>query len=204
MIKFSDFPKIECPFVRKEINGNYVVTPEIAEGFGWVFEDKSVICVEKLHGTCCAIVIENGVVIAMFNRTNRIPFIGGTISKALTEGVNNAFAKNRFVLQDGIIWGELIGERMQKNEYKIQGYDWVPFDWLKKHCYYKSWGRYPKDFETISNWFKELLPLYSLMKGNKEGFVEGIVFTHPDGRMAKIRKDMFSWAGNKGKDIKPK
>ena len=31
------------------------------------------------------------------------------------------------------------------------------------------------------------------MKGDKEGFIEGIVFTHPDGRMAKLRKDMFKW-----------
>ena len=29
--------------------------------------------------------------------------------------------------------------------------------------------------------------------GDKEGFVEGVVFTHPDGRMAKLRIDMFDW-----------
>ena len=27
----------------------------------------------------------------------------------------------------------------------------------------------------------------------EEGFCEGVVFTHPDGRMAKLRKDMFPW-----------
>ena len=27
----------------------------------------------------------------------------------------------------------------------------------------------------------------------EEGFVEGVVFTHPDGRFAKLRRDMFSW-----------
>jgi hypothetical protein len=45
------------------------------------------------------------------------------------------------------------------------------------------------------------MPLYWAMKhglekdkeGHYLGFVEGIVFTHPDGRMAKIRKDMFEW-----------
>jgi len=31
------------------------------------------------------------------------------------------------------------------------------------------------------------------MKGDREGFVEGVVFTHPDGRMAKLRVDMFDW-----------
>jgi hypothetical protein len=30
-------------------------------------------------------------------------------------------------------------------------------------------------------------------EGRKNGFVEGIVFTHPDGRMAKLRRDMFDW-----------
>ena len=29
--------------------------------------------------------------------------------------------------------------------------------------------------------------------GHYKGFVEGVVFTHPDGRMAKLRKDMFDW-----------
>lgn len=29
--------------------------------------------------------------------------------------------------------------------------------------------------------------------GHYIGFVEGIVFTHPDGRFAKLRKDMFPW-----------
>ena len=63
----------------------------------------------------------------------------------------------------------------------------------QKHLKYKSWGKYPKDFETISNWFKELMPLYSKMKNNGTEYVEGIVFTNPDGRMAKIRSDMFDW-----------
>jgi hypothetical protein len=58
---------------------------------------------------------------------------------------------------------------------------------------YKSWGKYPKDFNTISEWFKELMPLYAMRKADSKGFVEGIVFTHPDGRMAKLRRDMFDW-----------
>ena len=31
------------------------------------------------------------------------------------------------------------------------------------------------------------------MLRDRNGYVEGIVFTHPDGRMAKLRKDMFEW-----------
>lgn len=194
MLKFKDFPKLECPFVRKMINNRYLITDELNPEFKW-FLDDDVIATEKIHGTCCAIIIENGVVVSMFNRTNRINFIGGTLSKALTEGVNNALAKGRFVLQDGIYWGELIGEKIQKNEYKLEGHEWLPFDWVRSHCYYKSWGKYPKDFQTISNWLKDdLLPLFALKKGNKQGFVEGIVFFKKStGQMCKIRRDMFDW-----------
>ena len=56
----NDMEKIECPFVRKEINGNYLITPEVAEGFDWVFNDDSVLAIEKIHGTNCSIVIQNG------------------------------------------------------------------------------------------------------------------------------------------------
>jgi hypothetical protein len=202
-IKIQDMPKIECPFVRKEINGKYIITPEIAEGMKWVFEDETVMAIEKLHGTCVSILIVEGTVTAVFNRTERIPFINKG-KKWLIEGLLNS--KERGYLEflgDGQHFGELIGEKVNGNPYKIEGHLWIPFStFCQKHLRYKSWGRYPKDFETLSNWFKELLPLYSLMKGNKEGFVEGIVFTHPDGRMAKIRKDMFDWYYKQNPKIK--
>ena len=68
METLSNFPKIECPFIRKtfEINRNdwreygqelelrepqvYLVTNEINPGYEWVFEDKDVIASEKLNG----------------------------------------------------------------------------------------------------------------------------------------------------------
>ena len=31
-MKIRDMPKIESPFVRKEINGEYILTDEITEG----------------------------------------------------------------------------------------------------------------------------------------------------------------------------
>ena len=66
---------------------------------------------------------------------------------------------------------------------------------------YKSWGKYSKDFGAISHWFKELIPLYACMvdglEGRKSGYVEGVVFYHQDGRMAKLRKDMFEWFGGR-------
>lgn len=37
-MKIIDMPKLKSPFVRKEIDGVYQVTPEIEEGYEWVFE----------------------------------------------------------------------------------------------------------------------------------------------------------------------
>jgi len=199
MIKIKDMPKLESPFVRKEINGNYIVTDEIAEGYEWVFEDEDVMAIEKLHGTNVSIVIQDGVIVACYNRTERLPFFNKG-KKFIIEGLLNSY-ENGYMenLLDGQHFGELIGEKVNGNPYKIKGHLWIPFETFgQKHLRYKSWGKYPKDFKTISEWFKDLMPLYSLMKNGKnmskeEMFVEGIVFTHPDGRMAKLRRDMFDW-----------
>ena len=194
-MKIKNMPKLECPFVRKMEGNDYNVTDEIAEGMEWVFEDDSVMAIEKLHGTNVSIVIQEGTVISVYNRTERIPFITKG-KKWIIEGLLNS--KERGYLEflgDGQHFGELIGPKINGNPYKLDVHLWIPFSgFCQKHLKYKSWGKYPKDFNTISEWFKnDLLPLYASMKGDKNGFVEGIVFTHPDGRMAKIRKDMFSW-----------
>ena len=42
-------PKIESPFVRETINGNYICVPKIRDEYRWVFENS--IAVEKLDGT---------------------------------------------------------------------------------------------------------------------------------------------------------
>ncbi len=193
-IKIKDMPKLESPFVRKEIKGKYVLTNEIAEEHEWVFEDESVMAIEKLHGTNVSIIIENGVITMFFNRTQRIPFFSRG-KKYLMEALLNSHERGYMdLLEDGQHFGEVIGPKVNGNPYKLDEHLWIPFKTFgQKHLRYKSWGKYPKDFKTISNWFKELLPLYSSMKGNREGFVEGVVFTHPDGRMAKLRCDMFDW-----------
>ena len=188
-------PKIECPFVRKMINGNYVVIDEINSEYNWVFEDESVMAIEKLHGTNVSIVIKEGTVTQVYNKTERIPFINK--GKAwIIEGLLNSKSRGYLeFLGDGQFFGELIGPKVNGNPYMLDEHLWIPFStFAQKHLRYKSWGKYPKDFKTISEWFKnDLLPLYNLMKGHKDGFVEGIVFTHPDGRLAKLRRDMFDW-----------
>jgi len=197
--KIIDMPKLESLFVRKEIDGNYVVTPEIAEGYQWVFDDPQVMAIEKLHGTNVSILISNGIITGIWNRTERIPFFNkgkAHIIEGLIESYKRGYIE---FLSDGQHFGELIGEKINGNPYKIKGHLWIPFEtFCQNHLLYKSWGKYPKTFEAISHWFeKELIPLYACMvqgeEGRKSGYVEGIVFTHPDGRMAKLRRDMFNW-----------
>lgn len=189
-----DMTKLESPFIRKEIDGKYVVTPEIAPGYEWVFEDDTTMAIEKLHGTNVSILIQDGVITGVWNRTQRIPFFNKG-KKHIIQGLLTSHEKGYMeYLTDGQHFGELIGEKVNGNPYKIEGHIWIPFStFCQKHLRYKSWGKYPKTFEAISEWLKTLMPLYTLMKGDKDGFVEGIVFTHPDGRMSKLRTDMFDW-----------
>jgi len=200
----KDFPKLECPFKRKLMpDGDYIITPEIEEGYDWVFKEEDVICVEKLDGTNVSIIIEDGQIKTIFNRTEKIPFFNKGKSH-ISEGLIESFKRGYMdMLPDGQHFGELIGEKINGNPYKIKGHLWIPFEtYAKEHLRYKSWGKYPKDFQTISNWFKDdLLPLFALKKGDKQGFVEGVIFYRKNGEMAKLRRDMFDWfKGNKHKE----
>lgn len=198
----KDMPKLECPFERVvNDKGEYVMVDKITPGYEWVFTDDNVMAIEKLHGTNVSIVIEGGVVVSIWNRTERIiPFV--TKGKHfIVEGLLESFKRGYLdLLGDGQHFGELIGPKVNGNPYKLKEHLWIPFEtFCQKHLKYKAWGKYPKDFKTISEWFeKDLIPLYACMvqgeEGRKNGFVEGIVFTHPKtGQMAKLRRDMFSW-----------
>lgn len=187
-------PKIQSPFVREMINGFYVVTPKINEGYEWVFEDPNVLAIEKLDGTNVSIVIENGEIKQIFNRTNRIPFFCKS-QRQIIDGTLEAFCNDRCNFSDGQYFGELVGPKVNGNPYQLEKHEWVPFvTYAKNHLAYKSWGQYPKDFETISNWFKDdIFSLFGRIRKHEVMKPEGVVFTHFDGRMAKLRRDMFDW-----------
>ena len=127
-MEIKDMPKLECPFIRKEINGNYIVIDSINPGYEWVFGDGSVMAIEKLHGTNVSILIQEGVVTEVFNRTERIPFINKS-KKWLIEGLLNS--KERGYLEflgDGQHFGELIGPKVNGNPYKLKEHLWIPFE----------------------------------------------------------------------------
>ncbi|MFW5907893.1 MAG: RNA ligase family protein [Candidatus Natronoplasma sp.] len=211
-ISIKDFPKLESPFVReyKTIEGEeeYVLTPEVQEGYGWVFEDEGVIATEKLNGSNVCIVVEDHEIMDVFNRQNRIePIHENKWNFCVVEGLHTSL-KRGYVdldeLEDGLYYGELVGPNMgsreETNPYDMEKHVWLPFEtYCKEKLRFNSWGKYPKTFESIKRWFKDgLIPLFyskwhglTYAEAEGEGYVEGIVFHHPDGRKAKLRYDMF-------------
>lgn len=198
-----DMPKLMSPFMRKEINGEYIVTPEIEKGFEWVFEDPTVLAIEKINGTNVSVIVEEGQITSIWNRTERLPFFNKG-KQHIIMGVMESYARGYCELPDGQWWGELVGEKVNGNPYKIKGHLWIPFKtYAVEHLAYTSWGRYPKTYESIRTWFQDLMPLFSQrMHHSREKnipgtsiphFCEGVVFTHPDGRLAKLRLDMFDF-----------
>ena len=197
-----DYPKIKCPFVREKIKGHYVVTPQIEEGYEWVFEDPGVKAVDKLHGTNLCCMFDKGILIHIDNRSTRVledpcACLTANMSSAIVrmiEGVLHALERG-WIENDftGRVYGELIGPTINGNLHQMVTHYFVPFDYLQKKCHWKSWvnNKYPKNFESLSNWFKELPSLFSQRMKANEGLAEGLVFYHPDGRLAKLRRDMF-------------
>ena len=194
MIQAKDMPKLLSPFKRKiDAKGYFTVFDEVEEGMDWVFEGESVLATEKLDGTNVSIIIEGGTIVQIFNRTECIPFFSKGKS-FIVKGVLESFEKGYCDLPDGQHFGELIGEKVNGNPYRLDGHLWIPFStYVNGRLVYKSWGKYPKTFQAISGWLeKDIFSLFMRRKGIIEK-PEGIVFVHPDGRMAKLRLDMFSW-----------
>ncbi|MFH0797070.1 MAG: RNA ligase family protein [Candidatus Omnitrophota bacterium] len=210
-----DMPKLEAPFERQEIDGRHVCIPKIKEGYRWVFTESE--AVEKLDGTNVSVEITGKHISTIRNRLNLINiWQSGKIHFA--EGILKAIEKGHFSedREDGIYFGELIGEKLQGNPYKIQGHLWLPLDVIKVKYTYKFWQKdilpFLKDkteeqiFEEVSSAFKGLwsllkrrtIPTNESIKMDEslgfEGYAaEGIVFYSPNGEMAKLRRDMFAW-----------
>ena len=196
-----DFPKLQCPFVRKMVNDRYLVTNAINPGYEWIFDD-GVKVIDKLHGSNHCIIIEDKKIIAIDNRKTRLmesAELHGNLGKLeyrVLQGIINSCEKGWFsIKKDGRLYGELIGPTMNGNLHQTDMWYFVPFDYLNSSCHWKSWieNKYPKNFDSISNWFKDLPSLFTKMRMKKEGIAEGLIFLHPDGRRAKLRRDMFDW-----------
>lgn len=214
----SDFPKIQCPFIRKDFDVNknewekygrklklggpkvYLVINEINPGYEWVFEDSNTFAVEKLDGSNVKLATEKGRLVALQNRKNVIDPLQIIKGKSfILEGVFQSIGKG-YVQQDGEQAGELIGPKIQGNPYKLTQHLWYPFSKSIKHLSYRSFHEHDRTFENWSLWFKDyLVSRFASKRGHKDIMAEGLIFYNLKRKaekkvyMAKLRRDMFSW-----------
>ncbi len=209
-----DMPKLKSPFIRKEINNLYVCTPEINKDYSWVFTKEST-AIEKLDGTNISIIIENKTITQIYNRKNHID-IWKKGSKIYAQGILETIDRHYFTpksMADGQYFGELIGARINGNQYHQENPIWLPFYHLEKNYRYKFWDGFVKEldgledkqiYEKMRSLFKGLWSLYKRKKAIKgevdettafEGLAaEGIVFYRKDTHeMCKLRRDMFDF-----------
>ena len=214
----SDFPKIHCPFVRKEFDVNkedyklfgnkymlrgskvYLVIPEINEGYEWVFDSSNTFAVEKLDGSNVKLKTENGRLTELQNRKNIIDPL--QIIKGKTFILNGVFESigKGYVEKDGVQAGELIGKKVQGNPYKLDSHLWYPFSKAIKHLRYRSFHEHDRTFDNWSSWFENyLVSRFASKRGDNDIMAEGVIFYNlqrkAEGKiyMAKLRRSMFKW-----------
>ncbi|OFZ45999.1 MAG: hypothetical protein A2381_00375 [Bdellovibrionales bacterium RIFOXYB1_FULL_37_110] len=219
----SDFPKIQCPFIRQTFQVNkdqwkkhgaklglktpevYLVVNKINPGFEWVFDDPDTFAVEKLNGTNVKIKTEAGRLVAVSNRLNVIDPLQVMKGKPfIIEGIFRAIALG-YVNESGEQAGEVIGPKLQGNPYKLDWHEWYPFGKSMEHLRYKSFHEHERNFTNWSNWFKDhLVSRYFTKRASKLGIdekvmAEGVIFYNLKRKeekktyMAKLRRDMFDW-----------
>ena len=117
----------------------------------------------------------------------------------IVQGVINSYHRGYFKLDEPMqLFGELCGPRVNGNPLKLDEHVFFPFDtYVREHLVYKSWGKHPKNWDSIHAWFTKPIadggnfPLYRRKKGQVEP-PEGVVFLNPKtGERAKLRRDMF-------------
>lgn len=222
----TDFPKLECPFVRKTFRINAadfkqqrakyglrapevrLVIDEVNPGYEWVFTDPDTVAVEKLNGTNVKLMVTAGRLLTVQNRKNLIdPLAILTHNSYLMEGIHQAAARG-YILPDGEQAGELIGPKLQGNPYRLEQHLWYPFRKAVHDLAYRSFHEHDRTFANWSGWFREGLRSRFFAKRaakavtNETIFAEGIVFHNLKRQeqglvsMAKLRRDMFAWYYN--------
>ncbi len=213
-MQLKDMPKLECPFERANVKGvGYVCVPKFRREFQWILDKDKVIATEKFDGTNVSVYIEDGTIKRVLNRTNNVDV--WKRKNWFYNGIKRAIDEGKFKLDmliNGQYFGELMGEKINGNPYELDEPLWLPFDYVKKHYYFKfyyDWlsDKFPEKtiidkyvYEQFSDLFKSLKSLWFRTKG-KEIAPEGIVFYNKEtGKMCKLRGDMFDWfTGNRHK-----
>ncbi|PLS18865.1 hypothetical protein CVD28_00245 [Bacillus sp. M6-12] len=193
--KFLEFEKMFPPFLRDMETG--LCIPQIAEGWEWCFDPTQSYVLEKVDGENTKIVVSNGVyeVFARNQKTKGYVKVelGNPSYKYLMQGVANFIASRKKTLKDGVYFGEVLGENIQNNPYNLTSHLWYDFRPFKGGV--EAYKDYPKT-SNFEDWKEWVLSLQSLL--NPEVEAEGVIFLNKeDGRMAKLRKDMFDLSYDK-------
>ena len=219
----SDFPKIQCPFIRQTFKIDrsqwkrhrsrlqlrepevYLAVDRVNPGYEWVFDDPDTIAVEKLDGTNVKILTEKGRLVAVQNRLNVIDPLQVMKGKTfIIEGIFQAIGKG-YVHEEGEQAGEVIGPKLQGNPYQLAVHEWYPFERSLTGLSYRSFHEHERTFDNWSAWFKDYLISRYYTKRFKKShaketvMAEGVVFYNMKRKeqkkrwMAKLRRDMFDW-----------
>lgn len=219
----SDYPKLECPFVRAEYHIDkkdfkkhgrrlqlrepkvYVVENMVNPCYEWVFDDPETIAVEKLDGTNVKLKTENGRLTQLQNRKNVLDPLQIISGKAfIIDGVLRAAAQG-YIKKNGEQAGEVLGPKLQGNPYGLKEHIWYPFEKTIESLLYKSFNKHERTFENISSWFKDYLKSFFYARYHKikfndcQVFAEGVIFYNLKRKAqektwrAKLRRDMFDW-----------
>lgn len=187
--KFLEFSKMFPPFIR-DLDTD-LCQPTIATGWEWCFDPSKCYVLEKLNGTNVKLEVVEGVLTVWVRNQNSKAYIEATLNnpdyKYILQGVANLIAKRKKRLSDGTRFGELVGEKLQGNPYKMEGHIWLEFTPFKDGV--EVYRDHPQTdfFEDWKTWILQLKSLY-----NPEVESEGVIFLNKEtGEMAKLRKDMF-------------
>ena len=175
--------KIPCVFVRDFTDKNKaVLTKEIALGCEWVLNGEGK-ATRKYDGTACAVI--NGVKYARYDaKRGKKPPAGAIpccppdevtghhphwilLDENTHKYIIEAFGDSFY--EDGTF--EAVGEKINANKESLKGHHVVRHGETEVICPDRT-------FEGI----------FKCLSGSR---IEGIVFHHPDGRMAKIRRNDY-------------
>jgi hypothetical protein len=188
--KYLEFEKMFPPFIRDLKTG--LCIQEVAKDWAWCFDPSQAIVLEKLDGTNVKIEVD-GVNLTIYarNQTHKgyVPvMLNDTAYKYIVQGVVNRVAARSKRIKDGTHYGEVLGPAIQSNPYGLNTHMWYTFEPHKDGV--KAYKDAPVG-DNFEAWKSYILNLKSLLNPNVEA--EGIIFLNRnDGRMAKLRKDMFS------------
>lgn len=156
----------------------HLVTDEVTPGCEWVFRGEG-IATEKFDGTACLVQGLSTGRVMMLRRFN-----GGWCDILATDPNDvwhvDAFERQREILVDGTY--ELVGPKIQGNPYGLERHE------LWRH------GSVVLEMSVYSLGAETRRGCYEIIRDTLEidfRHIEGIVWHHKDGRMAKIKRRDF-------------